>query len=257
MSNSVEKSEALSLTFDPQNDPLDFGRNSLQSGNDWLSGKPLNLAKGYEEGEFEIVLEFSTGTDNSKYHLVFLAIPFGNRNISRPNRAGSERSKSIRTSADAGGCINDRNKESMEALAPNSIQCHETIIPSRVRLERAKDRQDIRRAILQTTPHGILKFSGVIRDGKLDAIESSYTACGCNSVSGLVEAGSKGVESLIGSISDDLGNLPPEFDLVRLADAIRVGLNNAHVRFVIDETLAAGINSSDVLLCAREAPFGA
>jgi len=251
----ADKAQASCLRFDRQNDALDLGGDCVQGGNDWMASQSLDFAKSYQKGEVELVLEFAAGANNANYHLVFFAIPDHlARNISWGIGVGTSLEDTPTPNCANGGAA-DWGDETVKALPTRSVQCDDEIVPSWVRLEGAKERKDLRREALTASAYGVLKLSGIVRDGELNNFRSRYFTCNGNGVSSLIKSGSKCFQRLIGRVREGFGKLPLQLDLVGLANTIRVQLNDSNIGLFFEEPLKAGIQCTNMMICTPETPF--
>ena len=247
-----DQPDALGLCFGRENDPLDLFSQFPQHGNNWRTGKhPLDFAKRYSEGEINLVAELASRTDNSIYHLVFFAIPNHCGNGGWIRRVGAT-SRNEALSGSRKKSASDWCQPSMEALPPDAVEANEKVVPSWIRLERAKQRHDLRREVFASSAYGVLELGGVIRYGELNKIEPLMLKTDRDSIGGLIQRGAKRFQRFVGNVSRPIGKLPPEFDLVRLANTIRVRLNHANVGLFFEKPLESGIECTDVVLCPAE-----
>ena len=70
--------------------------------------------------------------------------------------------------AHTGTGIRDGHQQTMCALPANPVECPNELIPSLVRLDVAKEREDIRRQILDiSTIENVLKIAGGVSNGEV------------------------------------------------------------------------------------------
>ncbi len=146
----------------------------------------IDFAKRYREGEVELVIEISSWPNHAIYHLVFCAVPNG-------------------------------AQQPVEALAVHTVECDEKIVPSRIRLERPKERNDLRREIFAAASYGVLE--------------------------------------LVGNVGKNGRGWPFEFDLVGAANSIRVRLDGSNIGVFLEEGLSLQIECTDVMVCSVEPPL--
>jgi hypothetical protein len=145
----------------------------------------------------------------------------------------------------------------MKALPPDAVKCNDKIVPSWVRLERPKQRNDLGREILTASPYGVLELSGVVRNGKVNKLRPGQIADDGNAIGRLVESRPQRFDSLIGNVGQSVGKFSPQLDLVRLAHAVRVRLNHANIGIFFEEGLDPLIQCKNVMLCSTEPLFRA
>ena len=152
----------------PQSPALGFGggHNSSDLCRDFaedyecgFSLQSIDFAERYIKAELDVVIELLSATQSSKYHLVFSAIPICAVEVNR-------------TSIDIGAPFHfsDRSSNRADQAVFAGITClvqsPNKVIASFVRLERAKERQDIRRQILASAAADDIVFEacGIVGD---------------------------------------------------------------------------------------------
>jgi hypothetical protein len=136
-----DKSEPTYLRFRNQQDALDFANGGIQHRKRWNPDKFRHFAERYIKGELEIVLEIPAGPDHAEYHFVFFKVPDGSWNAGVPaDKARLHRPKMI--------AEHRSTEDAVLTVVAEPIQCPNGFVPSLVRLERAKQREDIRWEIL-------------------------------------------------------------------------------------------------------------
>lgn len=254
---ALEQPDAASFSLGSAKDSLDLFDQFPQRRNNGRARKDaLDFAERYREGELDFVIELAAGTNNPVHHLVFFAIPNHVRNIG--GVFGNWPCPNHRSAALGGKkAATDRLQKPVESLPSDAIKCNDEIVPSGVRLERVKQRHDVRREIFASSPHGVLELSGIIGNGKMDEIGSSVVAADPDRVGGLIEGGTQSLQSLVGNVGVPIGDLASEFDFVRFANAVRVRLDHSNVGLFFVEPLQPGIECTNVMFCPRETALGA
>ena len=133
-----------------------------------------------------------------------------------------------------------------------SVECPEKIIPSFVRLEAAKKRNDIVRNVFASAPDNILEIKFTSPEGEVGAPRVSYSSRYGDGVPSLIKGGPEVPESVKGKVIQNVGNCGAEFDLVKLVNAISVGLNSMGAWVIHKEFIDPSIKVVDVYLCARD-----
>jgi hypothetical protein len=245
---ALDKADAPRLRFNSQNDALDFAGHCVENGNRWLVAHDIHFSKRYEEGEIDIVLELTIWADATKYHLVLFAIPPRYR-----QSAGGQKATTEIHSSDSHLC----GQETVLASVTKLVECPDKVIPSFVRIERAKERYDIRRDILASSFNASFKSDHIVCDGEVGGLGVNLPIRdGCYE-SGLIEARSEPFDNFIGEIRQTVWQGLCELNLVKLVDSIRVGLDDPCVWLVFEKPLDPGIEITNVALCARDASLGA
>ena len=247
---SGDQSNTARLCFDSQDDALDFARRSVEKSQNWLARNSLDFAKRYKEGELEIVIHLSVVARAEEYDLVFFAVPVvsGDRSASRDSHIASMK---------PGGGRAHRDDEPMIAFPANPVECPNYVVPSFVRVETPKEREDIRWEILAIASESIFKLSGRVGDGKMNTIGSASSRGNSDRVHRLIEGGSQAIDHIVGEVGVPVGKQFRESDFVKLVNAIRVGLNETHVWFFLEKLLDPSIKIANLFLCPRDPSFRA
>jgi hypothetical protein len=245
---ALDKADAPRLRFNSQNDALDFASHCVENGNRWLATHDIHFSKRYEEGEIDLVLELTIGADATKYHLVLFAIPPWDR-----QSAGRQEATTKIHPSDSHFC----GQKTVLASVTKLIECPDKVIASFVRIERAKERYDVRRDILASSFDASFKSDYIVCDREVGGFGVNLPVCdGCYE-SGLIEPRSEPFDNFIGEIRQTVWQGLCELNLVKLVDSIRIGLDDPCVWLVIEKPLDPGIEITNVALCARDAPLGA
>lgn len=246
-----DESDPLGFSLRCEDDSLNLIREFSQGWNDWRAGQSLDFAERYSKGEVDLIAELTAWSNYTIYHLIFFTVPNHIRNRGRIRRIGT----TPQDHAFACGrkkSVSNRFKQTVEALPPDAVECNEQIVPSWIRLERAKQRHDIRREILASSAYGTLELSGIVRNGEVNEIRTRCPAQDRNSICSLIEGGTQCFQGFVGNVSEPIGESPPDLDLVRLAESVRVRLNHANIGLFFKIPLESGIECTDVLLCPAE-----
>lgn len=155
------------------------------------------------------------------------------------------------------GAFANGHQQPMEALSANPVECLNYVVPTLVRLERAKEREDVRREIFAISAESVLKISGSVEDGKMDAVKLGRTARDSHRVGGLVECRSKAFDDVIGEVCEPFGQGLGQLDLVELVSALRVRLNDTGVWLFLEEIPYTPVEFGQVFLCACDSTVGA
>jgi hypothetical protein len=230
----LEDSNPLGLRFDSHDDA-----ELVERGKDFLAFNKFNFVKRYKEGEIAIKLECMIDGDFSKYELVFVAIPSGR----------IEGTDAHREPADLNDDIGKRHrtKDAVLLSINKSVQCPKEVVRSFVWLRVAQDDGDVFRDSLANVPHGFIKGSFRVTDGKV-----TMTA-------------RDGKQSLIKSVSEvDCGvsSMPSQrpwhrftkSELEHLPDAVIAYLSDVGASiFIVKERLDLPLKFENVILSPCDA----
>jgi hypothetical protein len=111
--------------------------------------------------------------------------------------------------------------------------------------------------ILAIASESIFKVSGRVGDGKMNTIGSASSRGNSDRVHRLIEGGSQAIDDIVGEVGVPIGEWLRESDFVKLVDAIRVGLNETHVWFLLEKFLDPSVKIANVYLCPRDPSFRA
>jgi hypothetical protein len=140
-----DKPESAALRFGSHQDALDYASKVVENSKDWLARKNSYVAESYKRGEFEIVIELSTGVFAGNYHLIFTAIPCGvvpegevegNSSISGGCNLKAEH-------ADLHASSPQRNQNGVLVDVAKLVETPQGVVTSFVRFEPAKQRCDL------------------------------------------------------------------------------------------------------------------
>jgi hypothetical protein len=251
---SVNEPNSSALCFRSQNDALNFARDCAKEGNRRLASYSLDWPERYEKGEIEFVFNIGVGADHGEYDLVFFRIPpgsFDGEVASPPN----EHFVYVHPTANSGS---DGNNQPMLVRVGNPVQGPDRVIPTFVRLEGAKQREDIRWDIFApaASNHIGFKLGGGIGDGEISVLEVSPSGCGSGCISGLVQGSSK----IAGNIKGDVLELERErldkLNFMKLIDSLFITLNDTGVWFSVKEDFDFYVEIINVFLCVRDTALG-
>jgi hypothetical protein len=238
------------LRFDSQNDAINFTSDRVENGNGWLATYSLDFAKRYKEGNVYVVLELRIGASAREYDFVFFAVP-----IWRVDGTAARNGHMV--DVNLVGCHPHRYNDTVFAYIASTVKSPNEVIASLVRIERPKERNDVRRNIFASALNHTVKFSSrtgdgeVCRPGMFDAGKDG--SCKGSLIKGRTET----FDSLGSDTCDTGGKCLCEFDLVKIIDSIIVTLGNACVGLVIKEMLDPTVEIANVLLCSRDTHPGA
>lgn len=235
------------LRFGSHEDARNFASQVVKNGRDWLARENWNVAKRYVEGEFDIVLEYSSRTDSAKYHLVLSAIPDRGWNGNAAVRCASKLNS---LGEEPAASVPDRNEGGV-FTARNLVHGPEGVIPSLIRLERAEQRDDITWQVLAPSAYHVSQFRSVVSERKVAgfgtdlAIEKGAGECG------LIQGMPQAFDGILSQVRETVWDVSDEFDLVKLSDAIVVHLDSSGVWFAVSEGFRSRFEIPYVFLSPR------
>lgn len=224
--------DPVRLRFDSQDDALNFARDSVKRGNDWLATQRISPLKDYIEGRVHLVVNCRPGPKAQEFDLVFRRVP-----VTVTNPAGAIDLALFDADPLCHHSLPHWDNHAMRIGVPYAVQSPQQVIPSLVWLESHKER---------------VNFWWVSR--KPFAAEFS---CNASAVSGEREAGvcgsapidhqSASVQGVIERIPEVSGGvfcddadfhrqIGSESDLVDLLACIRVHIDNTGVRLCVEES---------------------
>ena len=236
------EAEAPTLGFGSINNALNLSCHCYEGINSGKLPYRLNIAEGYEKSKFEVVIELSSRQHPAcKYHLIFFAIPMG-----RWDLYGASDCHVTDVNAADSRAHRDQNCVS---CVTQLVQGPQGVIPSFVRLERAKKRLDVQRQVTTSASDVVVHVSGSVPKRKLSTLGRSNTADDCGGVPGLIESGSERLKRLSGVVGTDLGERLFQFEFEKLK-TVRLFLSDCVAWYRFEERLASFFKFGGVLLAA-------
>jgi hypothetical protein len=248
---SRDQTDSPALSFRSHQDALDFADQSVQRVKDWIARQTIDLAKGYVNGKLSIVIKIRIPPGPREYDLVFNVVPNERWNIERERAVHRDVSdvEAVTNSA-------DWNDEAMDALPANPVETPEQIATSFVRLEPAKERNDLRWEAHKFSGDHVVHFRGRVRNGKLNGIGLGDRAHSSDGTCDVIKTSAGGLHGLIGEVGENSGKVGRELYLMFLK-SLRIRLDNASVGLRLEERLGGRLEILDVLACACESALGA
>lgn len=156
----VDKSETPRLRFNSQQDAFDFTSQCVEDGSRFIASNNLDFVERYIKSELDIVVKLlSVRSDCHDYDLILSSIP--DRLLRNTHESESLEVKSgPRTNNTNGG------EHLMLVSVANLVQSVEQVIPSFVRLEPTKERENVLRKILGSSFDLVFKVSGTFGKGE-------------------------------------------------------------------------------------------
>src|SRR5450759_4061992 len=241
----LDKSEPPRLRFDLSEDRFDHIHKLVEDWNRGFASETADFSKRYVASKLEVAVELrSLRPQGEQFHLVFCAIP----NVSAWHFAKSA-TADIHTS---GECGRANGAQDFVLISDTYfVDGPETLIPSLVWLERAKERVDLFRDICTSTFEVSLECGGIAGEREVSIERFLVPRCYGESVGGVIQGSAKAVNNSPDDIRPDLGNLFRHAELMRkMVGLIRVRLNkNSCVVPFAKPSSAFPIEIGKVLLC--------
>jgi hypothetical protein len=224
LKNLLNQPKTPRLRFDSQQDALDFASNCVKNSKSLFVGN--NFCERYKKSEIELCVELSSGLDAEQFHLIFGAIP--NKHfliLERDSDIAPDHSAHFTFERD--GKRFNRKNQSMFVSVASEVQCGEEMIASFVRLERAKERQNLSRNI-GAAFKCVFEVGGASGERKVSAVDIlSGESCCSDRKDCMIERSPK----IIHGISSDHGQLirkgSTQADFMnRVIGLVRVWLSN-------------------------------
>lgn len=238
------------LRFRSHQDALDFGRHSAENVNRRLLAQKINISESYEKADLEIVLQVTSRRDARKWNLVFFAVVGGvqKRNTQRNSYIADQR----------GSAANRHRNESCVLGVSKLVQGPDGVIPSLVRLERAKKRKNFVRQILGNLAiDKIIKPNRVVSNGKLSFLGSDLSSGDGAGVTNLIKSRAQPLQYFSSGMSSTFRRFFDEFQLVNLCDAIGIQLNDLTAWVWFKEPIDSLFKAPKVLICPFQSSFWA
>jgi hypothetical protein len=253
---SRSTTDTTTLRLGESHDPLDDGRDHDQIAVGQRTGDWFDFAKAYSEGNIEVALELSAGVGKANYHLLLHSVPFGNHQGSSLARLASTRQLCI-IHNNTVDCGSDLDKRFVFAGVTQLVETPEKIIPSFVRIERAKERRDFTRDVLASTFDCVIDVGRGVAEGESRELRVDLPADDCSGVSSLIERSAQVLNCLDDEVVALVRKLFDEFNLVDGPASLRVGFDNwGRVWFVRKVDLELPLKILRVFLCPCESALG-
>lgn len=244
---SYDDFEPPRLRFDTQEDALNFARQIVEDGNRWLSNKQLDFAELYIQEKVELVVKLGAfGLNRRKCDLIFASVRDGLRVRDTRVKSGVP----IRsTDADS-----DRNELNVLISDTYLVESPEKVIPSLVRLECAKEREDVLWNVLGPPWRASFPFGQASTNREGGVFEPSITRSERNAVGSVIQRGPKIVDGIGGNVGEEFRQRHELEPMKLFVGNIRIWLDKYVVWFCVREGFNLPFEILDVMLCARQLP---
>lgn len=233
------------------NDPCDIFRDIRQVWKDWSPSEWFKWTERYKKGDLEIVLRLHPLGDGEVTDLVFFAIPSMGENFTFGR-------KFVNCNVCVGTLQTDTGQKSVLADVtelvddPNGIR-----IPSFVRLEPAKERQDVRRQILALSAANYVRFqlgSGV-GDGKVTLLGVTLAPKDSGSVGEMVERRAQVFDYFHDKEIKMRGSMTRQAAFVDFVQTVRIKFFEEDLRVTVGKSAGLFYQRIEQFLCATDAQF--
>jgi hypothetical protein len=243
---SFQKAETDSFRLKARNDVFDNLNEVIEYPRYGFAANDLDFIECYRHSDVDSVVRFRSLDESADFDLLFSAIPM--RRHKQPNKATRPNNIS-ETRPDI-----HSDETLMLSDVTCLVECPEEVIPSSVRLLRAKDRVNFFRDVLGSAFNLVLKFSGTIGKGESGVFQLAATRSERQSVSSAVEGGPKVVNCIMGAVSAELNGdriIDPDFHNL-MVRSLRIRLEKRSLFVSVPELFKFSVNISAVFLCARD-----
>lgn len=245
---SLDEPDLSRLNFSSHDDALNFARHRVENVRRWIAANNLNFPERNAVGSLDVVLNLlDISGNNGEYDLVFSAIPCGRRNIATTTTGAMD--AEIHLSEGYAGW----DKQSVFVDVVSFVECPNKIIPSLVRLERAKKRNDLIGDLLASSLDNSFEIRCVVSNGEVSTSGVVRASGNCDGISRLIESGAEVFEGVCGDLSETIRDGGTEFDLVKVVNAIRIGLHNMEAWVVLQEGIGPPFKIVNMYLCPSDA----
>lgn len=247
---SVDDSEAPCLRFSSKQDALDFARHGAEGAEDFMLSYSLDFAERYVKANLDLVFKIRSLATSGDYHLIFSAIPNWARENFRRQWSRGAHPENIDTAADYA----DSRNQSVFVGVTDLVECPNGLVPSLVRLEAAKEINDVRRDFLAAFFDDELKIGSAIGNGEVSRFIGEPVSRRKGSERGMVESGSQIASRVICVVSKLLGDRLRKYNLV-IDPSPLVGISDLGPWFALDILLCGEFEILDACLCTHQKPL--
>lgn len=238
----LKQPDPLALSFRSSEDAISFARDGIEDANRRTAFNAVELVKLYNEGKLHIVLKISSGWGAQDYDLVFDAIIDGGW-----DGKSAAADQPFYVCAAAGNA--DWDQKSVLIGVTELVQGPEGVIPSLMRLERAKERLDFRREVF-AAPFGVrIKVGDGVPEGEVGLRGGGLAAKDGCGVATLVEGGAEGFNRLHGGIGPTMRDIAGKLEGVD-SESLSIHLSDRASWFCFEKRLDAFFQPTDMFLCA-------
>ncbi|MBM3543359.1 MAG: hypothetical protein FJX44_02460 [Alphaproteobacteria bacterium] len=240
-------SDSATLCFSSQEDALNFARRGIEYSNCGAAFNPIELVESYVKGDVCIVLKMAARSDPSECDAVFVALP---PDSDTPRARDFARMK-VHSSGDS-----DWDQKPMFVGITEFVEDPEGVIPSLMRIERAKERRNLWPQVFTSPGNIVVQLGRGIPEREVGFFGISNSAQDTSGVSTLVEGRSEGLDGLDGGVGPTVWEIARKLNAMDIKP-IRINLDSRNCWVFLEERLNTLSESVDMLLCASEPPLWA
>jgi hypothetical protein len=250
---SLDKTDAPTLGLSSHDDVRNLFGDSEEMRHNWAAPQGINWAKQYSEGNLEIVLRFHIKRGNEIRDLVFLAIPFlRNNSTARVKLSGIDFGVSTLQSG--------FGEQPVLAAITKAVENPDgTALPSFVRFESPKEREDLRWKVFTAASAYHVRFE--LRGGIGNREVSGFRFPFPREDGGLVSQIIKRSPQMLDGLNDEEikfgGCVARQAAFVSLCKTVRIRLGKENIWPTLEESAAISFERIEVLFCAPDPDFSA
>jgi hypothetical protein len=253
----ANQSDSSGLRFNSAQDALDFATNRVKEVQRRVLTNRLGFAERYNRGDFEICLCAAVGPNSEQYDLIFSGIPLAYDEAAASNVACED--VGAPEHGYAGGNWNEWPHKPVLVDVVQLVEDPNKVIPSLMRLERHKERDNFIRNIFASSPTYDVRaeFVGTIGNWEVSVLGANRAGSDGTSVPGLVQGVSEVRNGVLGDVSNSPGDwfVKPEFK--NFISGLTIYFVNKSVRVCLQEGSNFQIQICDMFLSPRQAVAGA
>lgn len=236
------------LCFRSQDDALNFARDSVQRGNDWLARQSISPLENYTKGRVHLILNVRSVPKAHEFDLVFRCVPLAVSEFARPING---------TEVNAERLIDDRmsywDNHAMRVGVPYTVQAPQQVIPSLVWLEPSQKRVDFRWIAAQSIT---LKFTdnanGIAGEGEAGIFRKSSFQGNSTAVNGMIKSVSQVTGGVLDDSADFLGQVSSEFDFMYLLSRLNINIDNTGEWITVNESAHPLTGIFNLIACVAD-----
>jgi len=241
------KPDAAALCFRSPQDAINFARDGVEDAKRRAAFDAIEIVECYKEGKIYVVLKVRAGIDLSEYDLFFFAVKGG---CEHPHTAAATAGHLHSIDACISTGNTNRHEESVLVGVTEFVQGPEGIIPSLLRVERAKERTDFRRQVFASAFNVRVQFGRGVGEGEIGVFWGSHASPDRNGISTLVQSGSKSLNGLNGNICPAIRDFASKLKAMG-GDSVSIRLSKGAAWFLFEKSMDTLFQASDMLLVNR------
>ena len=243
----LSEADSGGLCFGCVEDGRDFAAQSLQDSVHWLSAHDINFAESYVEGNAQVVCRVRVMCDLTQYDLVFNRVPNGWKAHGYETTGAVEVLDHATTSA-----LTNGYDDAVLSTVGNLIEHPKQVIPSAIRIERPKERRDLRWEVFASPTYDTVKVRFSMGKGEISVLEPRIsTGLGTGEAS-LIKDGSEVSGDMCGSSAQFLREFLGKLEFMSIESGFRIILNDKGVWFWIEESTDLPFEFVDIFICSNK-----